>query len=215
MRGPGYQSVRLNQNGADMQPLIDHARSFPEAVAGRRDQFARLADGQRPEALFISCSDSRVIPALFTGAQPGQLFELRNAGNIVPPYRAEASCAVSGTIEFAVRALGVADIVVCGHSHCGAVQGLLRQDGLTVMPQVKQWLTQAGPTPGAAGTDPGAGMEAAVREHVLTQLGHLRTHPCVAEGTQGGTLRLHAWFYRVTTGEVLANEAGTPNFLPL
>ncbi|ONI75313.1 carbonic anhydrase [Actinosynnema sp. ALI-1.44] len=194
-----------------MQPLIDHARSFPEAVAERREQFARLGDGQKPEALFISCSDSRVMPGMFTGAQPGQLFELRNAGNIVPPYRADASCAVAGTIEFAVRALGVSDIVVCGHSHCGAVQGLRSQAGLSVMPQVKRWLTQAGH--GTAHSD--VDLDGAVRRHVLTQLDHVRTHPCVVEGVAAGTLRLHAWFYRVTTGEVLANQTGTPNFRPL
>nr|WP_042193371.1 carbonic anhydrase [Kibdelosporangium sp. MJ126-NF4]CEL20735.1 Carbonic anhydrase [Kibdelosporangium sp. MJ126-NF4]CTQ89648.1 Carbonic anhydrase (EC 4.2.1.1) [Kibdelosporangium sp. MJ126-NF4] len=202
-----------------MQPLIDHARSFCHSVAGQRDRFARLADGQSPEALFISCSDSRVMPALITGAQPGQLFELRNAGNIVPPYRTEASCAVAGTIEFAVHALAVSDIVVCGHSHCGAVQGLLQQDELTVMPQVRSWLTQAGhrkPTPcDTAGSDVDATLDAAVQRHVLTQLDHVLTHPCVAEGVGNGTLRLHAWFYRVTTGEVLANQAGTPNFFPL
>ncbi|ALG15311.1 carbonic anhydrase [Kibdelosporangium phytohabitans] len=194
-----------------MQPLIDHARGFAGAVAGRRDEFARLGDGQKPEALFISCSDSRVMPALITGAQPGQLFELRNAGNIVPPHRSDASCAVAGTVEFAVRALGVSDIVVCGHSHCGAVQGLLNQSGLSVMPQVRRWLTQAGHGTGHSEVD----LDAAVMRHVRTQLDHVRTHPCVVEGVAAGTLRLHAWFYRVTTGEVLANEPGTPNFLPL
>nr|WP_042178268.1 carbonic anhydrase [Kibdelosporangium sp. MJ126-NF4]CEL13080.1 Carbonic anhydrase [Kibdelosporangium sp. MJ126-NF4]CTQ98767.1 Carbonic anhydrase (EC 4.2.1.1) [Kibdelosporangium sp. MJ126-NF4] len=199
-----------------MQPLIDHARTFRDAVAGRRDQFARLADGQKPDALFISCSDSRVMPALITGAQPGQLFELRTAGNIVPPYRPDAQCAVAGTIEFAVRALTVSDIVVCGHSHCGAVHGLMRQEGLSVMPQVRQWLAQAGHDRSwlprhPVKRDSDVDMDAAVRRHVLTQVDHLRTHPCVAEGK----VRLHAWFYRVTTGEVLANDTGTPNFFPL
>ncbi len=99
-----------------MQPLIDNARTFGQ----RPEKFAGLAQGQAPEVLFITCADSRVVPALITGARPGQLFELRTAGNIVPPYASEHPTGEAATIEYAVEVLGVQHIVVCGHSHCGA-----------------------------------------------------------------------------------------------
>ena len=109
-----------------MQPLIDNARTFGQ----RPEEFARLAEGQSPQVLFITCSDSRVVPALITGARPGELFELRTAGNIVPPYASEHPTSEAATIEYAVEVLGVRDIVVCGHSHCGAVGALVRGDDL-------------------------------------------------------------------------------------
>lgn len=95
-----------------MQPLIDNARMFGQSP----EEFAKLAEGQSPEVLFITCSDSRVVPALITGARPGQLFELRTAGNIVPPYASGTPTGEAATIEYAVEVLGVKDIVVCGHS---------------------------------------------------------------------------------------------------
>ena len=104
-----------------MQPLIDYARTFRHQTAARPEEFARLAEGQAPQALFITCSDSRVIPSLITGARPGELFELRTAGNIVPPYGSGQPSGETATIEYAVEVLGVTDVVVCGHSHCGAV----------------------------------------------------------------------------------------------
>src|SRR5215207_6624238 len=130
-----------------MQPLIDHARSFRKQSAARSEEFARLAQGQSPQALFITCSDSRVVPALITGARPGELFELRTAGNIVPPYASEHPTSEAATIEYAVEVLGVNDIVVCGHSHCGAVGALVRGDDLTAVPAVRDWLTHAAPRP--------------------------------------------------------------------
>lgn len=105
-----------------MQLLMEHARRFGE----RAVEFRHFADGQAPQALFITCSDSRVIPSLFTGAGPGELFELRTAGGIVPPYDAQRYSGEAATIEYAVQVLGVDHVVVCGHSHCGAVGALLR-----------------------------------------------------------------------------------------
>lgn len=126
-----------------MQPLIDHARSF-----GRRpEDFASLAQGQSPQVLFVTCSDSRVVPALITGARPGELFELRTAGNIVPPYVFDRPTSEAATVEYAVDVLGVTEIVVCGHSHCGAVGALVRGEDLTAVPAVRDWLAQAEPRP--------------------------------------------------------------------
>lgn len=124
-----------------MQPLIDHARAHGQ----RPERFAQLAQGQSPQVLFITCSDSRVVPALITGARPGELFELRTAGNIVPPYVPGRPTAEAATVEYAVDVLGVSEIVVCGHSHCGAVGALVRGDDLTAVPAVRDWLAQAEP----------------------------------------------------------------------
>ncbi|GAB3880407.1 carbonic anhydrase [Kibdelosporangium lantanae] len=193
-----------------MQSFIDHARGFPAAIADRRAQFAELANGQEPQALFVSCSDSRVMPSLFTGAQPGEVFELRTAGNIIPPYQPSAVCAVGATLEFALQALAVPDIVVCGHSHCGAVQGLLRRDKVRRMPLVRDWLTRAGHRENTE-TD----LRTAIQRHLLLQVDHLRTYPIVATAIAEGRLRLHAWYYTVETGEVLAHDPATATFHPL
>ncbi|MFJ2472202.1 carbonic anhydrase [Streptomyces sp. NPDC087659] len=202
-----------------MQSLIDHARQFPARIAGQQDAYAALARGQRPQALFITCSDSRVIPALITGARPGDVFEVRTAGNIVPPWRPGAACAVGGSLEFALEALEVPDVVVCGHSHCGAVQGLLREQDVRSMPLVRRWLTRAGHRTGRDEPAPASSTDEeltpAVQRHVLTQLDHLRTYPCVARRLDSGRLRLHAWYYTVESGEVLACAPGGRVFRPL
>ncbi|MEU2111021.1 carbonic anhydrase [Streptomyces sp. NPDC019507] len=202
-----------------MQSLIDHARRFPARIAGQQDAYAALARGQRPQALFITCSDSRVIPALITGARPGDVFEVRTAGNIVPPWRPGAACAVGGSLEFALEALEVPDVVVCGHSHCGAVQGLLREQDVRSMPLVRRWLTRAGHRTGRDEPAPASSTDeeltSAVQRHVLTQLDHLRTYPCVARRLDSGRLRLHAWYYTVESGEVLACAPGGRAFRPL
>ncbi|WP_433453562.1 carbonic anhydrase [Streptomyces sp. CA-142005] len=202
-----------------MQTLIEHARTFPAKAADGGHDLARLAGGQQPQVLFIACSDSRVMPALFTGARPGEIFELRTVGNIVPPYRPQAACAVAGTIEFALTALKVPDIVVCGHSHCGAVKGLMDERSVRTMPQVSRWLTLAGhhraDNEPQWYREPGADPVEAAQRHLLTQLGHLRDHPAVARRLAAGTLRLHAWYYTVETGEVLACPDDSQTFRPL
>jgi carbonic anhydrase len=197
-----------------MKPLIDYARSFRQQTAARPEEFARLAAGQSPQALFITCSDSRVIPSLFTGARPGELFELRTAGNIVPRHDQPHPSADAATIEYAVVVLGVADVVVCGHSHCGAVGAIVRGDDLSAAPAVSGWLGQAAPLP--AGTGPAsADLAEAVQAHALDQLNRLREYPSVARRLADGTVRLHAWFYEVHTGSVLAHRPHTDTFLPL
>ncbi|MFE3328801.1 carbonic anhydrase [Streptomyces sp. NPDC059176] len=189
-----------------MQPLIDNARAF-----GRRpEEFTRLADGQSPQVLFITCSDSRVVPALITGARPGELFELRTAGNIVPPNDSRHPTGEAATIEYAVEVLGVQDVVVCGHSHCGAVGALVRGDDLTAVPAVRDWLAHATPPPSGTTDDPT--VAEGVQNHVLTQLLRLRSYPCVARRLSDGRLNLHAWYYEVHTGSVLAHHADTDAF---
>ncbi|QGZ49109.1 carbonic anhydrase [Streptomyces sp. QHH-9511] len=190
-----------------MQPLIDNARMFGQ----RPEEFAKLAEGQSPEVLFITCADSRVVPALITGARPGQLFELRTAGNIVPPYRSGTPTGEAATIEYAVEVLGVEHIVVCGHSHCGAVGAVVRGDDLSTVPAVRDWLAHAAEEPQCS--DPADPTVAeAVQHHVLTQLLRLRSYPCVEKRLDSGRLSLHGWYYEVHTGAVREHRAATDTF---
>ena len=192
-----------------MQPLIDNARTFGQ----RPEEFAKLAEGQSPQVLFITCSDSRVVPALITGARPGELFELRTAGNIVPPYGSDRPTGEAATIEYAVEVLGVQDVVVCGHSHCGAVGALVRGDDLDAVPAVRDWLAHAaeGPEAGAADPDDPTVMRA-VQNHVLTQLLRLRSYPCVEKRLADGRLRVRGWYYEVHTGAVREHRVETDSF---
>nr|BFE37907.1 carbonic anhydrase [Actinomadura rugatobispora] len=207
-----------------MRSFVDNARSFRDRMAADGRSLAPLADGQQPLALFITCSDSRVIPSLITGAAPGELFELRTAGGIVPRYDLARPSGETATIEFAVQVLGVADIVVCGHSQCAAVAARVRGDDLSHVPAMNGWLTHHATPPTAAtppggarsGTHGGAGGPAArpaeaqladaVRHHVLAQLDRLRGYPCVAERLREGRIGLHGWYYEVHTGTVLAHQ---------
>lgn len=190
-----------------MQPLIDNARTFGQ----RPEEFAHLAEGQSPDVLFITCSDSRVVPALITGARPGELFELRTAGNVVPPHSFEHPTSEAATIEYAVEVLGVKEIVVCGHSHCGAVGAVVRGDDLAAVPAVRDWLARAADEP--ACSDPADPTVAeAVQNHALTQVLRLRSYPCIERRLTEGRLGLHAWFYEVHTGIVREHRADTDSF---
>ncbi|PVE08137.1 carbonic anhydrase [Streptomyces scopuliridis] len=180
-----------------MKSLIDNARSFSVQVAERPDEFRDLAAGQTPQALFITCSDSRVIPSLITGARPGELFELRTAGNIVPRYDADRPSGETATIEYALRVLDVRDLVVCGHSHCGAVGAMVRGEDLSAVPAVRGWLGL-----GASELPSGHGLAHAVQHHAAAQLDTLRGYPAVRERLAEGRLSLHAWYYEVDTGAI-------------
>ncbi|MDR6980042.1 carbonic anhydrase [Streptomyces sp. 3330] len=190
-----------------MQPLIDNARTFGQ----RPEEFAKLAAGQSPQVLFITCSDSRVVPALITGARPGELFELRTAGNIVPPYGSDRPTGEAATIEYAVEVLGVEDVVVCGHSHCGAVGALVRGDDLDGVPAVRDWLAHAADEPASADPDDPTVMRA-VQNHVLAQLLRLRSYPCVEKRLADGRLRVRGWYYEVHTGAVREHRVDTDRF---
>jgi carbonic anhydrase len=194
-----------------MEKIIRGIHHFQQNIfSSQQELFRRLAMGQQPDALFITCSDSRILPNLLTQTKPGELFILRNAGNIVPPFGA-ANGGEGATIEYAVTALGIRDIIVCGHSHCGAMHGLLNQEKLTQMPSVVNWLQHAEATrriveekyPEQTGEDQ---VLNAVKENVLVQLENLRTHPSVAAGLALGKLTLHGWVYQIETGSVFAYE---------
>lgn len=191
-----------------MERLIKGLHHFStELFSSHADLFERLtSEGQRPETLFITCSDSRVVPSLITNSGPGDLFVLRNAGNLVPPYGA-GEAGVEATIEYAVRVLRVQDVVVCGHSHCGAMAGLLAQDKLKGLPAVGRWLQHAACTHQIicdhyADLPEHQRLEVAIQENVLAQLESLKTHPSIASRLAEGDLRLHGWVYLMESGEI-------------
>jgi carbonic anhydrase len=197
-----------------MQSLIDNARTFTERAPDLRP----LADGQHPHALFITCSDSRVVPALITGGSPGDLFELRTAGNIVPEYEEGRGSGETATIEFAVEVLGVENIIVCGHSHCGAVNAILYPGAPSALPAVHRWLADTEPhdeTRKASDFLDGNALTSAVQRHVQVQLDRLRRHPTVAKRLEHGGLKLHGWFYAVGTGTVSVLDPQDGTFRPL
>jgi carbonic anhydrase len=203
-----------------MQKLIHGLHQFQASVfSSQRELFERLARRQSPETLFITCSDSRVNPNLITQTQPGELFILRNAGNIIPAHGA-AHGGEGATVEYAVAMLGVKDIIICGHSHCGAMTGLLDLDSLAELPAMRQWLTHAEATrrivrENYGHLSDGALLTATIEENVLNQLENLRTHPAVAAALSRRALSLHGWVYKIETGEVFAYDPEEEQFLPL
>jgi carbonic anhydrase len=188
-----------------MQRLVRGIHDFQKNVfRSERAMFERLAKGQHPDTLFITCSDSRVNPNLLTGTHPGELFILRNAGNI----------------EYAVSVLEVEDIIVCGHSHCGAVSALLDPASTADLPAMREWLRYAEKTRAIvaesyADLEGAAQQAAAIEENVLVQIENLRTLPAVAARLAKGDLGLHAWVYRIETGDVFAYDADAEQFVAL
>jgi carbonic anhydrase len=178
--------------------LQGHATFRREFVAQSRAFLADLASvHQSPDALYIGCADSRVIPELLTSSAPGELFVVRNVANLVPPAsRADAS--VGAALEYAVQALNVAHIVVCGHYGCGGVRAMIDGVDGARMPELQAWIAEAAVANAAAhdeGTAPDARWRRAVEENVLDQLANLPSHPCVRERLDAGTLTLHGWVY--------------------
>lgn len=194
-----------------MQKLLRGIQQFQKSEFNKnKDLFERLAGGQKPEALFITCSDSRLNPNLLTQTEPGELFIMRNAGNLIPSYGATQS-GEAGTIEFALAGLGIREIIVCGHSHCGAMRGVLEPAIVKEMPAVSAWLKNADATKrimfeNYKELDPAALLNATIQENVLVQIENLKTHPTVAALLARGELRIHAWVYKFETGEVYAYD---------
>lgn len=179
-----------------------------EAYPQRQALFGELSLGQTPRALFITCSDSRIDPSLITSTEPGELFIVRNAGNIVPPH-SPASGGTTATIEYALAALKVPHIIVCGHTQCGAMAGAMNPGALDELPHVRDWLAhsraalQVVKAKGEGASDDDR-MRMMIEQNVLLQLQHLRTHPYVAAALATGEVDLHAWVYDIGTGGVTA-----------
>lgn len=203
-----------------MKRLIKGLHEFQtNYFSEHKELFELLSQGQHPRILFITCSDSRIDPNLITQTDPGEMFIIRNAGNIIPPYGA-TNGGEGATVEYAIHALGIEEIIVCGHTHCGAMKGLLQIGKLEEeMPVVYEWLKHAEATRRTIkehyqeyeGEDL---LNAAAKENVLTQLDNLRTYPVVYSGLKGGQLQLHGWLYEIETGQILEYDSGRSQFVP-
>lgn len=203
-----------------MEKLVNGLFTFQREVFPRRmTEFQQLANSQSPEVLFITCSDSRIVPDLLTQTNPGDLFICRNAGNIVPSH-GDVNGGVSATIEYAVMALGVRDIVVCGHTDCGAMKAVLDPALVASMPNVASWLRHADAARQVirenykhlSGPEL---LRAAIEENVLAQLENLKTHPSVAARLRRGELQLHGWVYDIGRGSVCAWTPEEKRFVSL
>lgn len=185
----------------------------------KKDLFERLSEGQSPEALFIACSDARVETAMITQTDPGELFIVRNAGNIVPPHSAHTG-GVTASIEFAVAALKVPHVVVCGHTECGAMKGAMGEASLDGLPHIREWLgysraaVEVTNVIGADGDDEQR-MKVLLQQNVILQLRHLKTHPAVAARLARKELCLHGWVYDIKTGAVDAYDEAKGAFVPV
>jgi len=190
-----------------------------EAYVEKKELFEQLATGQAPEVLFVTCADSRIDPGLITQTNPGDLFVCRNAGNIVPPFSGQTSGEIA-SIEYAVAALGVQHIVVCGHTECGAMKGAMAPESLAGVPNVADWLKHSVTATEVVkercgGSLCGDNLLEVIEENVLQQIQHLKTHPKVAAKVAAGTLKLHGWVYDIKTGGITAFDEAAGKFAPL
>lgn len=205
-----------------MQKLLEGYRHFrADVFPERKDDFHRLADSQAPEYLFITCSDSRIVPSLIFGTEPGDMFLCRNAGNVVPPAGEQAG-GVSATIEYAVKVLKVQHIIICGHSDCGAVKAAMEPERLKHLPLVESWLGFvekaqwiAGDITPASGEDHDKDLRGRVCANIVGQLANLRTQTSVAEALAAKTLQVHGWYYDIFSGAVEAFLPVEKRFVPL
>lgn len=205
-----------------LQELKVGIRRFRTEVYPKNEEtyIKAVSEPQTPHALFITCADSRIDPEMITQSGPGDLFVTRNVGNLVPAY-GEMMGGVSAVIEYAVMALKVQHVVVCGHSDCGAMKGLLNPESLEKMPTVRSWLKNAHAALSVADSlaepneKPSTLMRRLTEENVLLQLQHLRTHPSVAGAMAREELTISGWVYDIGKGEVRISEDGGRVFRPV
>lgn len=203
-----------------MDKLVRGVGRFRRDVfAANRAVYRRLADGQQPHTLFVTCSDSRLDPEALTQSGPGDIFVLRNAGNLVPPFGAERGGAAAA-VEYAVAGLGVRHVVVCGHTGCGAMRALLEPSAVADLPATARWLQHAEATrrivDGRNGHASFADRwDATAEVNVLVQLENLRTHPAVAAALTHGRLLMYGWVFNLRTGEVRNFDPVAGRFVPL
>ncbi len=206
-----------------MQRLIEGYSRFRHKIFPQHSQlFEKLASGQKPHALFIACSDSRVMPEMVMQCDPGDLFPCRNAGNLVPPP-SETTSGVAATIEYAIRVLNVPDAIVCGHSDCGAMKGILHNENLDKLPMVKSWLQHAGPSSrwlrgameDAASWSFEQKLKMLTEANVIMQMNNLQAHPAVAEAVKSGHLKVHGWMYDIGSGAIRRFDPEAGIFHPL
>ncbi len=203
-----------------MQRLLKGILQFRSHVfQTKRDLFEQLAKGQSPEVMFITCADSRICPTLITQSDPGDLFVVRNAGNIIPP--AHVATGESATIEYAIEVLKVKHIVVCGHSHCGAMAGILEHGNkVPGMPYLSDWLRHALHARDIVlGTyhhfSPAERLNAMIEANVLQQIENLCSLPSVIKALAEDRLDIHGWVYQIDQGEILSFDLDQEKFRPI
>jgi carbonic anhydrase len=202
-----------------MDRLLDGYRRFQrEVFPNKRQQFHLLAESQAPEYLFITCSDSRVVPDLILGTGPGDLFISRSIGNVVPV--SSDTDGTTATIEYAVEVLNVRHVILCGHSDCGALKAAMDRKRLDGLPKARRWLDHVeAALSHRLPLDPADGQSAElsslIRGNVVVQLGNLRRQPAVEGGLARGQLRVHGWFYDILTGRIEQYDPDQGKFISL
>ena len=204
-----------------MDKILNGVHRFrSEIFPQQQDKFEQLArKKQKPVALFITCADSRVDPNLITGTEPGDLFIVRNAGNLVPPYGAQSGGEIA-TVEYALAVLGIRNIILCGHSQCGAMQAIVEATNLDDLPGVRGWFAHAESTRQIVqhkykDLPTEQRLVAAVEENVLVQMNNLSTHPTVAARLAMGQLNVFGWYYDIGSGKIRQYEQATGQFREL
>lgn len=202
-----------------LQKIIQGVNQFQQKVyPGKQARFHSLAKAQHPKILFITCSDSRIDPALITQTEPGDMFLIQNAGNIVPPY-GSAYGGTGASIEYAVAALNVEHVIICGHSACGAMGALLNKSAIDHLPTVKHWLSMAETTRilmevQTQGLNDQERVDACIKLNIPVQLSHLKTLPSVAAKIQKNEIQLHGWVYHIDSGEIDVYQEEGNQFIP-
>ena len=204
-----------------MRNLIDGFLHFKHHVFPRERQLFRgLGAGQNPQALFITCADSRIVPDLITQSRPGDLFVCRTIGNQIPAHGAPAEAGVGSAVEYALEALGIRDIIVCGHSDCGAMKAVLHPENAAGLPATGAWLQHADAARSVVmknyqDASDEVLLHMLIEENIIAQLRNLTTHPSVAARLARGDLNLHGWFYHIHSGEITAYDERPRVFRPL
>ena len=203
-----------------MEKLLQGIEQFQTSVFPQYQQtFRQLAHGQRPEAMLITCADSRIQPDLILQSDPGEIFVCRNAGNIVPPYDADTS-GVAASVEYAVDVLQIRNLIVCGHSDCGAMKALFNPESVRERPAVRRWLKNADAArrialQGGGSDAPVDRIRVATEANIIAQLANLATYPCVAAAMATGTMNLYGWYYDIGSGAIFTLTAGSRQFAEL
>src|SRR5579875_1249779 len=221
MNHPSGDIMPSNEIDESRKRLHDGVARFQRDVYPAREAAYRklIREGQKPHTLFITCADSRIDPELITQSGPGEIFVSRNIGNLVPSY-GEMMGGVSAVVEYAVQALGVKQIVICGHTDCGAMKGLQHREKLQSLPTVNHWLRNAEAALSVVqarrtGMGEQAELEQLIGENVVLQMHHIRTHPAVAGKIAQEALEIYGWIYDIGHGEVRAYDPESKSFQPV
>ncbi len=202
-----------------MKKLIEGIVDFRKKLTEEnRALFAKLALGQKPDALFIACSDSRVVPNLFASTNPGDLFVLRNVGNLIPPASTRSEACSAAALEFSLFSLNIADIIVCGHSECGAMNALIQDVDKNKCPHLVSWLSHAKPSlqkvqQGYINESTLSITNQISQVNVLQQMEHIQSYPFVQERLEKGMLRIHGWWFDIAQANVYCYEPPQKKFV--